>query len=64
MLFASLALWALLIAGAVLLFNRIKGNHKATVPATIQTPLEVLKVRFARGEISSREFEEMKNMVK
>lgn len=47
--------WALLIAGVVALVRYLK----AAKPAE-KTPLETLKERYAKGEISKDEFEKMK----
>jgi len=39
--------------------SQISTNHQAP-PASPQDPLQVLKLRFARGEITKEQFEEMK----
>lgn len=56
-----LLFWGLAILGLVLAVrwavSRGKGGKGEAKP---QTPLEVLKLRFARGEISREEFERMK----
>ena len=53
--------WMLLIAVVVLVVRGVIGNnstgHNAPSP---QTPLEILQTRYAKGEISKEEYEEMK----
>lgn len=49
-------LWAATIAGAFLLFRSIGTSDKRET----STPLEILKARYARGEISREEFERMR----
>jgi len=49
-------LWAATIAGALLLFRSVGTSGKDGQ----STPLEILKARYARGEISKEEFERMR----
>lgn len=51
--------WGLVIAGIVYLVQTITGRSKKA--GTDETPLDILKKRFARGEISKDDFERMKD---
>jgi putative membrane protein len=63
-----LGFWALIIGGVVWLVLTIaRGGQGRSItqpwtdPSTPgQTPLEILKIRYAKGEISKEQFEEMK----
>jgi putative membrane protein len=51
----------LAIVGAIAYALGWRPQFKQTGPAqNSQTPLEILKVRYARGEISREEFEQMR----
>lgn len=52
---------ALLIAAVVLLVRRVGGSHGSAGPG--QTPLDILRERFARGEIDKEEFEERRRIL-
>jgi len=53
--------WALAVIGLVLLifwlYRRISGKTAG------QTPLEILKARYAKGELTKKQFEEMKREI-
>lgn len=66
-----IAFWVLVIGGAVWLVMRLtRGNQpqaatnqpNASVmpPSSNQTPLDILKLRYAKGEITQEQFEQMK----
>ncbi len=59
-------MWLILIVivGVVLyfLFERRKSDNSGGDP-TRETPLEILKKRYARGEITREEFERMKDEI-
>ena len=59
-----LAFWVLIIAGIVLLIWYVAasaGRGRAAPGAGAQeTPLEILKKRYARGEITRDQYQEMK----
>jgi len=63
-----IAFWVLVIGGVVwLVVTLVRGGQgQATPPvqavgaAQNQTPLDILKARYARGEITKEQFEEMK----
>ncbi len=52
-----LIFWILIILGVVYLVKFITGSEKRT---TGETALDILKKRYAKGEISKEEFEEKK----
>ncbi|MDI6744506.1 MAG: SHOCT domain-containing protein [Thermodesulfovibrionales bacterium] len=52
-----LIFWILIVLGAVYLIKLIAGGEKRT---TGETALDILKKRYAKGEISKEEFEEKK----
>ena len=52
-----LLFWALLIFGVVALIRYLGRSGQ---PQVSKTPLEVLKERYAKGEIDKKEFEEKK----
>jgi putative membrane protein len=55
-----LVFWALIIIAAVYLIKRSFG-HSGGLPASRgHTPLDILKERYAKGEINKQEFEEKK----
>jgi putative membrane protein len=54
--------WVLVIGGAVWLVVTLGRGNTATIAqsAAGQTPLDILRARFAKGEITKEQFEEMK----
>jgi putative membrane protein len=57
----SLVFWILLIAGAVLLVLWIIGKSgRGTRVRVEESALDILKKRYARGEITKEQYEEMK----
>jgi len=50
-------LWIVGIAGIILLVNGIGQQNKSEYSKAGDGPLEVLKKRYARGEINKEEFE-------
>lgn len=60
-LIMMVAFWAAIIAGIVLLVRWIAGNRgQGQTQGGEPTALEILKRRYARGEISKEEFEAKK----
>ncbi len=58
---ATLLLWILIILGIVFLVRAIlRSERKGTIQ---ETALDILKRRYAKGEISKEEFEEMKKNI-
>lgn len=55
-----LAFVVLIIVGAFFLIRMMINQSKPTIPTTENKALEILKQRYARGEISHEEFEKMK----
>ncbi len=51
--------WALVILGIVYLVQAI--SRKAGQSGAEETPLDILKKRYAKGEITKEEFERMKD---
>jgi putative membrane protein len=61
----SLVFWALIIGGGVLLIVWLAqgaGHSPSTGPAG-GWPLDTLKLRYAKGEITKEQFEEMKRIL-
>ena len=68
MIFGSLMMvlfWGGIIVAVVLLFRRVGGGSTgaAAPPSSTKTALEILKERFARGDIDKEEFEERKRLL-
>jgi len=57
----NILFWILIIAGAVLIVQWLSGRGKVNflTPLT-ESPLEILKKRYAKGEIDKAVFERMK----
>ena len=54
--------WLLLIAGIIVLVSVLmRGTQPVSVTGVPEGPLDILKRRYARGEITKEQFEEMKN---
>jgi putative membrane protein len=54
---------AVLIAAVVLLVRWVGGPWRQTTPPQSRTALDILKERFARGEIDKNEFEERRRVI-
>ena len=52
--------WVVLIMGIIYLIRWIAGSTGSGSPSGHETPLDILKKRYARGEISKQDFEQMK----
>ncbi|MGQ0526332.1 MAG: SHOCT domain-containing protein [Betaproteobacteria bacterium] len=52
--------WILVILGIVILVRWVSGSSPASGAPPARTALDILKERYARGEIDKREFEEKK----
>ncbi len=51
--------WALVILGIVYIVQAV--SRRAGQPGTEETSLDILKKRYARGELTKEEFERMKD---
>jgi len=65
MLFGGLLMlvfWALIIGGAVWLVVWLMrgGQGSSLIASQRETPLDILKARYAKGEITKEQFEQMK----
>ena len=60
--FIMIALWALLMIGVVYIFRLMTSSSKLNSLKVVPkaSPVEVLKVRYARGELSKEEYEVIK----
>ena len=54
--------WALVIYGIISLLKSVGIQHKKN--ESKDEPLEILKIRYAKGEITKEQFEEMKKHLK
>ena len=52
--------WVLVILGIVILVKWIAGSSSSASQPPAKTALDILKERYARGEIDKQEFEEKK----
>jgi putative membrane protein len=57
---AYFAFWLLIIAGGVWLVLSLGLRMGVVGPAVHETPLDILKARYARGEISKAQYQELK----
>ncbi len=58
--FIMLLFWIAIIAGVVLLVRWLIDQGKLKGPQTGESALDILKKRYARGEIDREQFENMK----
>jgi len=57
----SLVFWALIIGGVILLVVWLARNAKSFAPASkSESALDILKVRYAKGEITKEQFDAIK----
>jgi putative membrane protein len=59
----SFLFWLLLFVGLFLIIRSLAGQSSASGVTTItgESPLDILKRRYAKGEINKEQFEEMRN---
>jgi putative membrane protein len=62
--YGGLFMWLLFILGIILLIYIVAQLPKGKEQKMHETPLEILKKRYARGEINKEEFERIKQEVK
>jgi putative membrane protein len=55
-----IACWVLVIGGAVWLVVTLARNNQGATATSGQTPLAILQTRYAKGEITKEQFDEMK----
>ena len=59
MMLAALVIWIVLVVLALLMLWRIGQD----VRARLETPLQIAQRRYARGEITRKEFEELRHVL-
>lgn len=59
----SFLFWLLVFAGIFLIFRSLAGRPSTSAigPATSESPLDILKRRYAKGEINKEQYEEMRS---
>lgn len=59
--FGGVVMWLLILAVvAFIVYMLVLGRNKAAGPADRETPLDVLKRRYAAGEITKDQYEQMR----
>jgi len=53
--------WAAVIGGVILLIYWLSGQRRPAAVGAPEDPMEVLKRRYARGEITREQFEQMRH---
>ncbi|MFO7913971.1 MAG: SHOCT domain-containing protein [Desulfotignum sp.] len=59
-IYGGIFMWILLVAVAVALIYYIFSRNKKNPDLTKESPMEILKKRYAKGEISKEEFDRIK----
>ena len=62
-LFVRLLVWGALIVLAVGFFRRMAGRSNSDIDGSDLPPVEILKRRYAAGEINREQFEEMRGVL-
>ena len=60
---AMILFWGLIIIGIFLVIKHLTSGRSVNPPPAESDPLQILKERYARGEIDTQEFEERKKML-
>lgn len=60
MMIMMVLFWGAIIVGGVYLLRWVMRGGHSGAPAAADTALETLRLRYAKGEISKEEFEQMK----
>ena len=63
MLFVMIIFWGLIIWGIVTLVRVITHRNNSVSNSGNPDAMEILKIRYARGEITREEFEERKKVI-
>lgn len=59
-MFGMWFIWFSIVILCILLFSRLLNNSNKSKMSESETPLDILKKRYANGEISTEEYEERK----
>jgi len=55
--------WGIVIAGVVALVRAASNGGAGAKPKDMETPIEILRRRYAEGELTKEQFEDMKRNV-
>ena len=55
--------WVVVIAGVIFVFRYLVAAKEGPGEKTARDPMEILKERYARGDISTEEYEERKGIL-
>lgn len=57
-------IWGFFVLAIISMIRFLSSDNKSEELQTIKNPIEVLKLRYARGEISQQHFEQLKQEIR